>query len=90
MKKILLFCTFLLLMGYGCSDLQKKVEISQQANNVVQLNTFRDARLLFQIDYPKNWVVTDYIDYNKNKGCIVYKLEGFISEKYGKDITESC
>lgn len=53
-------------------------------------NTFRDTKLLFSIDYPRDWVVTDYIDYDKNGGCVVYKAEGSISERYGKDIRESC
>lgn len=68
-EKLILLCTFLLFTGYGCSNIQQGVENLGQDNNANLANTFRDARLLFQIDYPKNWVITDYIDYSKDKNC---------------------
>lgn len=53
-------------------------------------NTYRDPKLLFSIKYPLNWSVTDYVDYDKNGGCVVYKSPNTISEKYGRGFRENC
>lgn len=34
------------------------------------INTFRETKLLFQINYPKNWVITDYVDYGEDRGTV--------------------
>lgn len=82
MKKIIPLLFFILLVGFGCSELKK--------SDYTLVNTFRDTRLLFQIDYPQNWIVTDYVDYTRSGGCVLYKEKGAISEKYGEDIMELC
>lgn len=84
MKRLIALCGLLLVIGAGCSgqDLE--------ATKVGLVNTYRDAHLLFQIGYPKDWVVTDYVDYELSDGCVIYKDKGFISAEYGQDVRKDC
>lgn len=83
MKKLLFFSIVIVLMGAGCSNNKIK-------DSVPLVNTFRDPKILLQINYPQNWVITDYVDYDRNEGCILYKEKDFLSEKYGEDVFEDC
>lgn len=45
----------------------QNLSVGIQNNNNTLVNTYRDAKLLFQINYPQDWMVTDYVNNEQDK-----------------------